>query len=210
MIEFTLNGKMVRSDDDPSTPLLWVVRDTFKLKGSKFGCGAGLCGVCTLHIDGDASRSCTMPLSAVAGRKVTTIEGLRTPDDMHPLQEAWVELSVPQCGYCQSGQIMPAASLLKRNPNPSRTEVDDAIIFGLTAALYGDLALDKGAFKQSNFHDYPIMRMSEASEVEVIIDSGTEPTGVGEPGLPLIAPAVASAVFKATGQRLRSLPLRIS
>ena len=127
MIEFTLNGKTVRSDDDPGTPLLWVVRDTFKLKGSKFGCGAGLCGACTMHIDGDASRTCTTPLSAVAGRNVTTIEGLGTPDDMHPLQEAWVELSVPQCGYCQSGQIMTAASLLKKNPNPSSTEVDAAL-----------------------------------------------------------------------------------
>lgn len=127
MIEFTLNGKTVRSDDDPSTPLLWVVRDTFKLKGSKFGCGAGLCGACTMHIDGDASRTCITPLSAIAGRNVTTIEGLGTPDDMHPLQEAWVELSVPQCGYCQSGQIMSAASLLKKNPNPSSTEVDAAL-----------------------------------------------------------------------------------
>jgi len=127
MIEFMLNGKTVRTDDDPGTPLLWVVRDTFKLKGSKFGCGAGLCGACTMHIDGDASRTCLMPISAVAGRKVTTIEGLGTPEDMHPLQEAWVALSVPQCGYCQSGQIMSAASLLKNNPAPSEAEVDKAM-----------------------------------------------------------------------------------
>ena len=127
MIEFTLNGKTVRTDDDPNTPLLWVVRDTFKLKGSKFGCGAGLCGACTMHIDGDASRTCIMPISAVAGRNVTTIEGLGTPDDMHPLQEAWVALSVPQCGYCQSGQIMSAASLLEKNPSPSEAEVDAAM-----------------------------------------------------------------------------------
>jgi len=127
MIEFTLNGKPVRTDDDPSTPLLWVVRDTFKLKGSKFGCGAGLCGACTMHIDGEATRTCVTPISTVAGRNVTTIEGLGTPDDMHPLQEAWVALSVPQCGYCQSGQIMSAASLLKTNPNPSEAEVDAAM-----------------------------------------------------------------------------------
>ncbi|MEH6557244.1 MAG: (2Fe-2S)-binding protein [Oceanicoccus sp.] len=127
MIEFTLNGKTVRTDDDPSTPLLWVVRDTFKLKGSKFGCGAGLCGACTMHIDGEASRTCVLPVSAVSGRNITTIEGLGTPDDMHPLQEAWVELSVPQCGYCQSGQIMSAASLLKNNPNPSSADVDAAM-----------------------------------------------------------------------------------
>ncbi|MDB2691570.1 (2Fe-2S)-binding protein [bacterium] len=127
MIEFILNGITVRSDDDPGTPLLWVVRDTFKLKGSKFGCGAGLCGACTMHIDGEASRTCITPLSAVAGRSVTTIEGLGTRDNMHPLQEAWVELSVPQCGYCQSGQIMSAASLLQKNPNPSGADVDAAL-----------------------------------------------------------------------------------
>lgn len=127
MIEFTLNGKTVRTEDDPSTPLLWVVRDTFKLKGSKYGCGAGLCGACTMHIDGDAVRSCVMPISAVAGRQITTIEGLGTPENMHPLQEAWVAMSVPQCGYCQSGQIMSAASLLEKNPSPSEADVDAAM-----------------------------------------------------------------------------------
>jgi len=127
MIEFTLNGKAVRTDDDPRTPLLWVVRDTFKLKGSKFGCGAGLCGACTMHIDGKASRTCMTPISAVSGRNVTTIEGLGTPDELHPLQAAWVELSVPQCGYCQSGQIMSAASLLNKNPTPSSADVDAAM-----------------------------------------------------------------------------------
>ena len=127
MIEFTLNGKAVRTDDDPRTPLLWVVRDTFKLKGSKFGCGAGLCGACTMHIDGKASRTCMTPISAVSGRNVMTIEGLGTPDELHPLQAAWVELSVPQCGYCQSGQIMSAASLLNKNPTPSSADVDAAM-----------------------------------------------------------------------------------
>ena len=127
MIEFQLNGATVRTDDDPSTPLLWVVRDTFKLKGSKFGCGAGLCGACTMHIDGAASRTCVMPISAVAGRSVTTIEGLGTPEDMHPLQAAWHELSVPQCGYCQSGQIMSAAALLADNASPSEAEIDAAM-----------------------------------------------------------------------------------
>ena len=127
MIEFTLNGQTVRTDDDPSTPLLWVVRDTFKLKGSKFGCGAGLCGACTMHIDDAAMRTCLMPISAVAGRQVTTIEGLGTLDNMHPLQTAWVEASVPQCGYCQSGQIMAAAALLKNNPSPTEADVDAAM-----------------------------------------------------------------------------------
>jgi isoquinoline 1-oxidoreductase alpha subunit len=127
MIEFKLNGQSVQTDEDPSTPLLWVVRDTFKLKGSKFGCGAGLCGACTLHIDGIATRSCVMPVSGVAGKEITTIEGLGTPDNLHPLQLAWHELSVPQCGYCQSGQIMSAAALLTDNPAPTEAEVDAAM-----------------------------------------------------------------------------------
>ena len=127
MIKFTLNGNTVETDDDPNTPLLWVVRDTFKLKGSKYGCGAGLCGACTMHIDGAAARTCNMPVSSVAGKDITTIEGLGTPEDMHPLQQAWVEISVPQCGYCQSGQIMSAASLLSHNPAPTEAEVDAAM-----------------------------------------------------------------------------------
>jgi isoquinoline 1-oxidoreductase alpha subunit len=127
MIEFRLNGKPVATDDDPDTPLLWVVRDTFKLKGSKFGCGSGLCGACTMHIDGVASRTCVTPVASIAGREVTTIEGLGTPDNLHPLQAAWHELSVPQCGYCQSGQIMSAAALLATNPSPSASDVDKAM-----------------------------------------------------------------------------------
>ena len=126
-IKFRLNGKLVRTDDDPDTPLLWVVRDTFKLKGSKYGCGAGLCGACTMHIDGEAERTCTMPISSIAGKEITTIEGIGSPENMHPLQQAWTDISVPQCGYCQSGQIMSAASLLKNNPSPSEAEVDAAM-----------------------------------------------------------------------------------
>ena len=127
MIEFTLNGQAVSTDVDPSTPLLWVVRDQFKLKGSKFGCGAGLCGACTMHADGAALKTCVTPIAAVAGRAITTIEGLGTPDDLHPLQAAWHDHSVPQCGYCQSGQIMAAAALLDANPNPSTDEIDTAM-----------------------------------------------------------------------------------
>ena len=126
-IEFILNRKSVSTDDDPSTPLLWVVRDTFKLKGSKFGCGAGLCGACTMHIDGEAKRTCVTPISEISGKEITTIEGLGTPENMHPLQQAWTEISVPQCGYCQSGQIMSASSLLKNNPSPTAEEVDAAM-----------------------------------------------------------------------------------
>ncbi len=127
MIDFTLNGQRVRTEEDPDTPLLWVVRDTFKLTGSKFGCGAGLCGACTMHIDGDAVRTCMITVSSVAGKHVTTIEGLGTPEEMHPLQAAWVEHSVPQCGYCQSGQIMSAAALLEKNPSPSEAQIEAAM-----------------------------------------------------------------------------------
>ena len=127
MIEFMLNGQAVQTADDPDTPLLWVVRDTFKLKGTKFGCGAALCGACTMRVDGAAVRTCTLPVRAVAGKDVTTIEGLGTPDDLHPLQEKWVELSVPQCGYCQPGQIMSAAALLAANPHPTAAEVEGAM-----------------------------------------------------------------------------------
>jgi len=127
MIEFELNGQQVKTDDAADTPLLWSVRDTFKLKGSKFGCGAGLCGACTMHLDGQAVRTCTLPISAFAGRKITTIEGLGTPDAMHALQSAWVAHSVPQCGYCQSGQIMSAAALLANNAAPDAEQIDRAM-----------------------------------------------------------------------------------
>ncbi|MEM8498504.1 MAG: (2Fe-2S)-binding protein [Pseudomonadota bacterium] len=127
MIRFTLNGQAVSSDVSDDTPLLWVVRDEFKLKGSKFGCGAGLCGACTLHIDGKAQRSCVLPISVVAGKAVTTIEGLGSPQEMHPLQKRWAELGVPQCGYCQSGQIMSAAALLSANSEPTEEQVEQAM-----------------------------------------------------------------------------------
>ncbi len=127
MIEFTLNGKSVRTDAAPDTPLLWVVRDTFKLKGSKYGCGMGQCGACTMHVAGEAVRSCITPLAGVQGQSVTTIEGLGTPASPHPLQTAWHEQSVLQCGYCQPGQIMSAAALLANNPNPTEQEVEQGM-----------------------------------------------------------------------------------
>ena len=122
MASFMLNGKPVTLAADPESLLLWTLRDEIGLTGTKYGCGAGLCGACTVHVDGRAVRSCTTPLAAVEGKKVTTIEGL-SPDSSHPLQKAWVEQAVPQCGYCQSGQIMKAAELLSANRNPSRTEI---------------------------------------------------------------------------------------
>jgi isoquinoline 1-oxidoreductase alpha subunit len=121
-VGFTINGKAVSVEAQPDTPLLWVVREHLKMTGTKYGCGAGLCGACTVHLDGHAVRSCQTSLSSVAGKTVTTIEGLSEKGD-HPLQKAWVAEQVPQCGYCQSGQIMQAADLLQKNKNPSREEI---------------------------------------------------------------------------------------
>jgi isoquinoline 1-oxidoreductase alpha subunit len=122
MVSFTLNNNSVSVDADPGTPLLWVIRDHVGLTGTKYGCGAALCGACTVHVDGTATRSCSTALEAVAGKKVTTIEGL-SPDSSHPLQKAWIAEQVPQCGYCQSGQIMQAAELLANNPKPTRAQI---------------------------------------------------------------------------------------
>ena len=127
MITFSLNGEPVRFNGDPSTPLLWVIRDDFKLKGSKFGCGAGLCGACTMHLDGTAIKTCVLPVAAAADKVVTTIEGLGNPENLHPLQTAWIEHNVPQCGYCQSGQIMAAAALIADKPSASSEDVDNAM-----------------------------------------------------------------------------------
>ncbi len=121
-ISFTINDKPARVDAEPETALLWVVREQLKLTGTKFGCGSGLCGACTVHVDGKPVRSCQMSVSQVQGRKVTTIEGL-SPDGQHPLQKAWVTEQVPQCGYCQSGQIMQAAALLATTKQPTREQI---------------------------------------------------------------------------------------
>jgi isoquinoline 1-oxidoreductase subunit alpha len=126
MIKFNLNGKDTEVDVDADMPLLWVLRDTLGLTGTKFGCGMALCGACTVHLDGAAIRSCVTPVSAASGKRVTTIEGL-SPDSSHPVQKAWIELDVPQCGYCQSGQIMSAAALLAQTPQPSDAEIDAAM-----------------------------------------------------------------------------------
>jgi isoquinoline 1-oxidoreductase alpha subunit len=122
MVALTVNGRQHEVDAAPDTPLLWVLREYLKLTGTKFGCGIAACGACTVHIDGEAVRSCSMPLSLVAGKSVTTIEGL-SANGNHPLQKAWVVEQVPQCGYCQSGQIMQAATLLAGNKNPSRDDI---------------------------------------------------------------------------------------
>jgi len=126
-VKFNLNGKTVTSQAEPDTPLLWAIRDEVGLTGTKFGCGAGLCGACTVHLDGVAVRSCQTPVSAVAGKKVATVESLSGTRNTHPLQVAWIKHDVPQCGYCQSGQLMSAAALLANNKNPSDADIDQAM-----------------------------------------------------------------------------------
>jgi isoquinoline 1-oxidoreductase subunit alpha len=126
MVTFTLNGLTRSVEADADTPLLWVLRDHLALTGTKFGCGAGLCGACTVHLDGVAVRSCVLPAGALEGKSVMTIEGL-SKDRSHPVQRAWIELDVPQCGYCQSGQIMAAAALLRTHPAPSDAQIDEAL-----------------------------------------------------------------------------------
>ena len=125
-VEFVLNGAPARSEADPQTPLLWVLREDLALPGTKFGCGKGLCGACTVHLDGVPVRSCSLALSMVTGKAVTSIEGLGR-QGIHPLQQAWIETNAPQCGYCQSGQIMSAAALLAGNPLPSDADIDRAM-----------------------------------------------------------------------------------
>jgi isoquinoline 1-oxidoreductase subunit alpha len=130
-----VNGKEVTVEAEPSTPLLWVLREKLGLLGTKFGCGQGLCGACTVHVDGSAVRSCLLPLAAVGG-EVTTIEGL-SPDNSHPAQQAWIEADAPQCGYCQSGQIMSCAAMLKANPKPTEADISAAMTNLCRCGTYG-------------------------------------------------------------------------
>jgi isoquinoline 1-oxidoreductase alpha subunit len=126
MIKLTINGRVQQYDGDPEMPLLWVLRDELNLKGTKFGCGMGLCGACTVHVDGEPARSCLMSASDASGKRITTIEGI-SPAASHPVQVAWAALDVPQCGYCQAGQIMTACALLAKTPNPTDAQIDSAM-----------------------------------------------------------------------------------
>jgi isoquinoline 1-oxidoreductase subunit alpha len=153
MTTLNINGKEIPLDVDPDMPLLWALRDTLGLTGTKYGCGMALCGACTVHLDGEPARSCVTPVRAVGARRVTTIEGL-SPDSSHPVQRAWIELDVPQCGYCQSGQIMSAAALLARTPKPSDADIDRAMAGNICrcgtyqrirAAIHRAAALKSGA-----------------------------------------------------------------
>jgi len=125
-IKLTVNGRAATVDAPGDMPLLWVIRDLLNLKGTKYGCGMSVCGMCTVHVDGEATRSCVTPVKSAEGKRITTIEGL-SPDGSHPLQKAWIDLDVPQCGYCQAGQIMSAAALLARTPKPSDAQIDAAM-----------------------------------------------------------------------------------
>jgi len=125
MVRLNINGKDYDVDVDPDTPLLWAIRENAGLTGTKYGCGIAQCGACTVHVDGNATRSCSFPVSAAVGTKVTTIEGLAQNGVLHKVQKAWIDHEVPQCGYCQSGQIMAAVDLLKSNPNPSDADIDN-------------------------------------------------------------------------------------
>jgi len=126
-ISLNVNGKNFSLDIDPKMPLLWAIRDFVGLKGTKFGCGIAQCGACTVHLEGKPTRSCVLPVQAVIGKKITTIEGLGTEEKLHPVQQAWIEEQVPQCGYCQSGQIMAASALLKEKANPTDADIDSAM-----------------------------------------------------------------------------------
>lgn len=134
-MQFHLNGRPVDFDGDPQTPLLWVIRDWAQLTGTKYGCGVAVCGACTVHVNGEPTRSCVLPVENVANQKVMTIEGL-SRDRSHPVQKAWIEKDVPQCGYCQSGMIMAAAALLKRFPKPTDAQIDEAMTNLCRCATY--------------------------------------------------------------------------
>ena len=127
MIKLAINGKTHEVDVEPDTPLLWVIRDTIGMTGTKYGCGIAQCGACTVHLDGEAVRSCSLAVSDAAGKQVTTIEGLAQNGKLHKVQQAWIDNDVPQCGYCQSGMIMAVAALLKQNPKPTDAQIDEAI-----------------------------------------------------------------------------------
>lgn len=184
-IRFTVNGMEREFAGDGDMPLLWYLRDHARLTGTKYGCGAGLCGACAVLVDGEARRSCVVPVSALAGSVMRTIEGLGASGP-HPVQKAWIEEDVAQCGNCQTGQIMAAT------------------------ALNLEFTIEDGRVQQSNFDDYPLATMAQMPhDVEVIIvDPAEAPSGCGEMGIPTAAPALMNAIHAACGVRLKRLPVR--
>lgn len=221
----TVNGKTRQVEASPDTPLLGVLRDHLQLTGTKYGCGLAMCGACTVHLSGTPMRSCSVPLSAVGNRPVTTIEGLSATGE-HPLQKSWGKPDVRQRGYCQCGTLMSAAALLKRKPRPMDADIDDAMgtqicrcetYNRIRAAIHDAagqhhpstrfMAWADGALP-ANFHDHSVLRIAEMPKVDVVlIESGAKPGGMGEPVTPDVAPAVANAVARLTGQCQRELPL---
>lgn len=149
MFDLTVNNQLHTVDVEPDTPLLWVIREQLNMIGTKFGCGIAQCGACTVHLNGQAIRSCVTPIVAVAGQNITTIEGIaKAADDLHPMQQAWIDEQVPQCGYCQSGQIMSAVALLDDNPTPSDSEINDAMSGNICrCGMYGRI---KSAIKKTS------------------------------------------------------------
>ena len=137
MLKLTVNGKPRQADVEPEMPLLWVLRDVLDVKGPKFGCGVAQCGACTVHVNGEPVRSCSFPVSGAAGKKVTTIEGLAQRGKLHPVQQAWIDHQVPQCGYCQGGQILTAVALLRKKPNPTDQDIDEAMTNICRCGTYG-------------------------------------------------------------------------
>jgi hypothetical protein len=207
MIQLTVNGKARRFEGDPDMPLLWFLRDELQLTGTKFGCGLRLCGACTVHVNGEAARSCSTPMSELAGKKITTIEGLAVKGE-HPLQKAWKACSVPQCKIPRVDIALDAGRII--NPERVKAQFEGAVVFGAGIALMSEITATGGRVQQGNFDGYRVARMNQAPLVTnvYIVNSDEAPAGVGEPGVPPIAPAICNAVFAATGKRIRELPIK--
>ncbi len=194
-IRITVNGKQQSVDAAPDTPLLYALRNDLELNGAKFGCGLAQCGACTVIIDGKAVRSCVTPLSSVAGKAITTIEGLGTSAKPHALQQAFVEEQATQCGYCASGMIMTAKVLLDKNPRPTEAQMEQ-------------VKFDRQRVLTQSWADYPILTFAEVPAVEVVLLNHPDerPLGVGEGSQGPTAAAISNAIANATGKRLRDLP----
>ena len=179
MVALTINGQTQNVDVDPNTPLLWALRDALNMTGTKFGCGMALCGACTVHINGEATRACITPVSSLAGKKVTTIEGLST-DNSHPVQKAWMEIDVPQCGYCQSGQIMAAAAFLAKTPHPTDAQIDDAMSGNICRC---------GTYNQIRKAIHAAARLQAGASKSAISEAGGETETAMEPADALVGGA---------------------
>ncbi len=182
MLSLNVNGKTVSVDAEPGTPLLWVLREQVGLTGTKYGCGVAQCGSCSVHIDGQLIRSCVVPVSAVAGKRITTIEGL-SADASHPVQKAWVEFDVPQCGYCQSGQIMAAVALLRAKPKPTDKDIDDAMTNICRCGTYQRIraAIHKAAGNAKGSGNGSVFQVvGDASGIAAIASNGTDRTPAGD------------------------------